>query len=127
MYEEHYEGGWAYRVVFNDLGMCGCGMYDDRLILLKETLNACPLHSRGEAAEYLNTPLGEWFLCLLDKAKLIEHGSSIGGSWLTTKGTRLLASLNDESIWNDFMNDTIGLCECDECYEGKEKIDAEDH
>jgi len=108
--KEHHESGWAYLVIFNDL-MCGCGLYYDRLVLLNEVLNACPLWETENTPEYLRTPLGEWFLCLLDKAGLIEHGSSIGGSWLTNKGIRLRDALNDESIWEEFMNDTVGLCE----------------
>src|SRR5690606_18182566 len=111
----HHKPGWAYLVIFNDLAMCGCGQYDDRLDILKEVLNACPLYETEKTPDYLRTPLGEWFLCLLDKAKLIEHGSSIGGSWLTDKGTRLRDDLNDEDIWKEFQNDTAGICECSDC------------
>ena len=118
--EERHESGWAYRVIFLDIGMCGCGHYDERLDILKEVLNACPLWELEKTPEYLRTPLGEWFLCLLDKAELIEHGSSIGGSWLTEKGTRLLNALNDEDIWKEFQDDTVGMCECSDC-EPKEK------
>lgn len=113
--KEHRESGWAFQVIFNDLGMCGCGQYDDRLDILKETLNAYPLWERKNNPEYLETPLGEWFLVLLDKAGLIDHEISIGGSWLTEKGTRLLNALNDNDIWSGFQNDKVGFCECEEC------------
>lgn len=114
--KEHRESGWAYEVVLNDLGMCGCGMYDERLGILKEVMNAFPLYEGDNVPGYLRTALGEWFLCLLDKAELIEHGTSIGGSWLTDKGERFLKAINDESIWSGFINDSaMSFCECPEC------------
>lgn len=112
---KHFESGWAYLVIFKHLGMCGCGQYDERLDLLKEVLNAAPLYETENTPEYLRTPLGEWFLCLLDKAEIIEHGGTIGGSWLTEKGKRLLDALNNDDVWEAFKNDTVGTCECPEC------------
>lgn len=89
---------WARNFIFNDLHNCGCGLYEDRIYLLRDVLRACPLYQEPKL-DYLNTPLGEWFLALLDSAKLIEHGTAIGGSWLTIKGTRLLDVLNDEEAF----------------------------
>lgn len=112
---KHIESGWVYMVIFNDLGMCGCGMYDERIVILKEVMNAFPLYEEDKVPTYLRTALGEWFLCALDKAKLIEHGSTIGGSWLTEKGKRLLTGLNDPSFWNELNDDVVGICNCSEC------------
>ena len=120
MTENTCESSWAYLTIFNDLGMCGCGQYDERLDILKESLNAFPLYKDENVPAYLKTPLGEWFLCILDSAELIEHGSSIGGSWLLDKGERLKNALNDENIWNAFEEDTVGLCDCPKCSLEKE-------
>lgn len=116
--KEHRESGWAYLVVYNDL-MCGCGMFDARMEILKEVMNAFPLYEFENVPEYLRTPLGELLLCLLDQAELIEHGTSIGGSWLTEKGERFQKALNDEDIWNEFIDNTIRMCECPECDKSK--------
>lgn len=111
---EHSELGWFHIVQYIDMGDCGCGYADQRIDLLKETLNALPLHT-GPVPEYLRTPLGEWFLTILDRAKLIEHGSSIGGSWITNKGERVLKILNDPDSYSVILDGNYGMCECLEC------------
>ena len=110
---EHNEFGWAYKVCFVDLGMCGCGMFNDRLVLLKEVLEAMPLHT-GPVPDYLRTPLGQWFLTTIDNAGLIEHGSYIGGSWITEKGERFLKCLEDVNELEDWFDEN-GFCECVKC------------
>ena len=111
---EHSEAGWAYRVLYDDLGSCGCGQPVERLELVRDALRDCPLYD-GTSRNWA-TPLHEWFLCLLDSAGLIEHGSVITGSWLTEKGTRLLTALNDEVIWSALVgDDDLGCCECEDC------------
>lgn len=109
----HNEIGWAYAVVFDDLNACGCGIFESRLAFLKDALNQFPLYNSNWP--HRGTALGEWFLCLLDGAKLTEHGSSIGGSWLTEKGERLLAVLNNEEQYQALLSDSVGYCECPEC------------
>ena len=111
---EHNELGWAYKVLFVDLGMCGCGMFDQRLALLKETLELMPLYELDDQSHYLRTPLGEWFLTTIDNARLIEHGSSIGGSWITDKGARFLKTLEDLDKLEEYV-DNNGFCECAVC------------
>ncbi len=111
---EHSELGWFYNVQYKDMHDCGCGYADDRLDLVKETLNALPLYS-GPTPEYLDTPLGEWFLSILDHAGLIEHGTTIGGSWITAKGTRVLNLLNDPAFYAAIKEGGYGLCECVDC------------
>lgn len=113
MNSTHNEAGWAYAVIFDDLRSCGCGIFEARLDFLKDTLNEFPLYESNWP--HRGTALGEWFLCLLDGADLIEHGSSIGGSWLTGKGARLLAVLNDEEKYKALLSDSVGYCECAEC------------
>jgi len=112
--DEHSEAKWAYGVIYDDLHACGCGYADARLELVREALRDCPLYD-GSWRKY-DSPIGEWFLCLLDGAGLIEHGTSIGGSWLTGKGERFLAVLDDEDSWRALNGDMgPGYCECAEC------------
>ena len=117
---EHNEFGWAYKVCFEDLGMCGCGLFNDRLNLLKEVLTDMPIHTEPYPA-WIRTPLGEWFLTTIDNAGLIEHGSSIGGSWLTDKGERFLKCLEDVDALESWF-DKNGYCGCFQCaLEGSSK------
>lgn len=112
---EHSEAGWAYGVIYDDLRDCGCGRTVERLELVREALRDCPLYN-GTSQKW-STPLHEWFLCLLDSAGLIDHGSVITGSWLTDKGIRLLAALNDDATWSALTAEErdFGYCECKEC------------
>lgn len=113
MTEIHSEVGWAYKVIYDDLHACGCGLFESRIEFLKNTLNEFPLYK--SAWPHRDMPLGEWFLCLLDDAELIEHGYSIGGSWLTDKGKRFLAVLNDDAQYEELVGDSVGYCTCAEC------------
>lgn len=94
----------AYEILYSDLNNCGCGFFEDRLSLLREVLRAFPLYEKHNL-EYLNTPLGEWFLVLLDGSELIEHGPSIGSAWLSSKGQEFLSLLNDEEVYAALIGD----------------------
>lgn len=110
----HNELGWAYIILFWPLAMCGCGQFGARLALLKETLEAMPLYESKKDLDYLKTPLGEWLLSIITHAELIEHGTSIGGSWLTDMGFRFLKCLEDLDALEAYI-DEHGMCECPEC------------
>lgn len=114
---EHSEAGWAYGVIYDDLNACGCGSFDDRMNFLRESLRDFPLYQSPEKwGKYIEPPY-EWFLCLLDGAELIEHGGSLRGSWLAEKGRRLKAVLENEAIFQRFLDDDggPGYCMCDDC------------
>lgn len=116
MREEHSEIGWAYGVIYDDLKSCGCGIFESRMELLRQALRDCPLFEDSRYEKYQD-PMAEWFLCLLDGAELIDHGTSISGSWITEKGSRLLAVLEDEASWNALVNDEppMGYCPVKDC------------
>lgn len=99
---------WAYDLMFDNQGLrqCGCGYFEGRLELIRQALGDMPLYNleRDNRDKY-RTDLGEMFLCLLGGAELIEHGSSIGGSWLTEKGERLLKVLKDPDYWTLLTED----------------------
>jgi hypothetical protein len=96
---------------------CGCGYLEQRMELLRQVLRDCPLYEGNKGRSY-DSPLGEWLLCVADSSGLIEHGTTIQGSWITSRGKRLLAVLNDETAWARLIRDEgepVGYCECDTC------------
>jgi hypothetical protein len=89
-------------VIFYDnqqgLGLCGCGNPEAAYDLIRDLLSLAPFYedSRWKTAEALtgNIP-GAHHIVLgaMDRAGLIEHGSSQNGAWLTDKGTWCLAAM----------------------------------
>lgn len=93
------------------LGFCGCGQLDMALRLLRDVLTE--IGKRGDdedvwrqsvatvdvmlAAE-THPGLYYSYLYWLDSKGLIEHGSGVGGSWLTEDGSDLLAALDRYGI-----------------------------
>jgi len=81
-------------------GFCGCGSPEDAYDLVKAILGLAPFYQNWEsgrsngkmAQEVLGGHDGVWYFVLyaIDRTGLIEHGTSIGGSWLTTKGKHYL-------------------------------------
>ncbi|MFE9855581.1 hypothetical protein [Streptomyces sp. NPDC005780] len=81
-------------IVYVDLGLCGCGNPDDAYNLVRDLLALCPLYEdqRWHQAETLTGggAVHHIVMSTLDTAGLIEHGSTINGSWLTPKGAWFL-------------------------------------
>lgn len=117
--EQHSETGWAYGVIYDDLGACGCGQHHARLELARDVLAGTTDEQWVRPPD--ESPLAEWFLHLLDHADLIDHGSSIRTSWLTEKGRRFLAVLQDPAAFAALTGDdhAAGYCpagrDCTEC------------
>lgn len=112
---EHSEVSWAYAIIYDELHACGCGNFTSRLELVRQVLRDCPLYE-GDSWQKYSEPAAEWLLCVLTDADLIEHGTSIGGSWLTDKGRRFLTILENEKDWEGLLGDnSVGYCECLEC------------
>lgn len=89
---------------FDVLGFCGCYTPNMALNLIEQGLER---FDRDNSKEWVNQT--EWvdnnliLAYLLSSLDLTEHGSSVGGSWLTAKGKKLLEALrlsNDQ--WEDF-------------------------
>lgn len=99
-----------YRLLYEDIGFCGCGdpesAYDTIGMIL--ALIRCKWedpekqeHAHWKACGELirdqtGTTDGAFYLVLyaLDHAGLLEHGGSVGGSWLTRKGSHYLDLMN---------------------------------
>lgn len=108
----HHDGiaGWCGSF----LGLCGCGCPEETLDTALGVLSAIEVRSAAweanddsaaeQAYEQLNrlapfegehAGLGYAFMYMLDAHGLLEHGSSIGGSWLTDDGKEFLARLRE--------------------------------
>lgn len=107
-------------VYYDELNFCGCGSPSDTLYVIKNVLRVhknkldrCnkkvdeyydlykhefqkALNLNDEYCEndfYINEGVYQIVLNVLNNANLMEHGSSIGGSWLTKKGEEFLEAL----------------------------------
>ena len=94
------------------LKWCGCGSPESALIYLRDTL--ADIQHRSEVEWKQNPPIyaGKlsarmaalpdglqyiyWYW--IDNMELIEHGGSVGGSWLTERGRQFLARLQAMNI-----------------------------
>ena len=109
---------------FEKLNFCGCGSPCEVLYVIKNLLNVIKarcdrwnlpdcktdynLHKKevtqclnlkcdtSEAGEFsINEGVIQCFLNVLNNCGVLEHGSGIGGSWLTDYGKQLLEYLNE--------------------------------
>lgn len=81
----------ANLLFYGNLGLCGCGCPEDAFKLIGDLLALMPLYDdqRWVKADALIGSPGAAHIVLShleENGGLIEHGSSIGGSWLTDKG-----------------------------------------
>jgi len=82
-----------YQLFCADLDMCACGNPEDGYALVRDLLALAPFYDHpAEVRDLIGGHDGAYHLVLslLDHAGLTEHGSSIGGSWITKKGTHYL-------------------------------------
>jgi hypothetical protein len=107
------------RFYYDDLKWCGCGNPDEALGFMRDVLEVMNLRSNENGAESHSVAheesawmrrtrelyamlgdgmLGLSYLYVLDAHGLTEHGGSIGGSWLTHKGERVLALLKSRDL-----------------------------
>jgi hypothetical protein len=103
----HYETEWEARHI-GQLGMCGCGQPEEAYNFLRQVLSICDRRGCHD-----NPPTKEWVMIEPEIAKLIaakpdtvahvllhfltdkdvlEHGGSVGGSWLTPAGEEIVDS-----------------------------------
>lgn len=79
---------------------CGCGQPEGAAKSLLELLEMFPLYnSQQEFQNWMPTDWGQRYLFLyaIDHiAEWIEHGGSVGGSWLTPRGEAVRAALRRE-------------------------------
>ena len=87
----------ASSILSDDLGLCGCGNAEASYALVRILLGLTPFFNHTEAIEALvpDEAARHIVLSCLDSAGLIEHGTSIGGSWITPKGAFFLDVLRE--------------------------------
>lgn len=69
------------------LGGCGCGTSEE---IAKDVMTLLLEISKGEREKIYEDSYNELIAHMLDSKDLIEHGSQIGGSWLTEKGESII-------------------------------------
>lgn len=87
----------ASSILSDDLGLCGCGIPEEAYALVRSLLSLTPFYKHLDAVDALlpDAATKHIVLSVLDSAGLTEHGTTIGGSWITPKGSFLLAVLRD--------------------------------
>jgi len=76
------------------LGGCGCGSHDEILARVRTVFHLFGTDYRERGGWSIYDDLTDELIAhWLDHAGLIEHGSGIGGSWLTDKGHQVYNSL----------------------------------
>ena len=90
--------------VFFQKWFCGCGNPEAAAETLRVLLTLCPLYDHQAELKALLPNDGVRLLLLytIDHFDLIEHGTGIGGSWLTEKGKDLLAALEREKAVDNY-------------------------
>jgi hypothetical protein len=89
--DAEFELQHLYALFYGDLGICGCNMPWEAYNVVRDLLAYCAQDHADRDCHDLNRIIGtdgavHLVLCLLDNAKLIEHGSTVAGAWLTDKG-----------------------------------------
>jgi hypothetical protein len=101
--------------VFLDGWFCGCGSPEAACAELLALLQAHPLHQE-ERWKRLEEDLGEGrfhlILYTLDHFELTTHGGTVGGGWLTDKGTAVMEALERE------QGDFVAFCDEHVCVHG---------
>lgn len=110
-YEEYLIDNLMDFFSYEIVDMCGCGVPEDTYEVIRRILNIRQswseegikydeLQSKYEKELHLNTKdslhygVLQFVLYMLDSKEIIEHGSSIGGCWLTEWGKMYLTVLN---------------------------------
>ena len=96
-YESIVEARW-----FEDLKFCGCGYPEETRAYLLGILKAIKQRSDSDWKEdtidqAINNPemFRYFMLYVLDAMGLTEHGSNVGGSWLTEKGIAFVKEMEE--------------------------------
>lgn len=79
-------------------GMCGCGEDENKLPIAKKLLAACDTRAEWVVAQNQMTEIikaepeavAHLLLHFLNKLEVMEHGGSVGGSWLTPLGEAIV-------------------------------------
>lgn len=99
------------RTIIGRLDLCGCGTNAHWEIVLKLLEMAEDHDKNGSFYGPDGSELATWIefgAKVLDSWDLTEHGTGIGGAWLTDEGKLLLEFLRDFGTEDHDMNDNSG-------------------
>lgn len=119
-----WERQHLYRVMFDDLGICGCNQPDEAYNLVRDLLAYFSQDHADRDIDDLGRLIGSdgavhLVLCQLDNADLIEHGGTVAGAWLTGKG-RCVLELMRRREWEHGEDGTEGVDETGYPHGGKD-------
>lgn len=77
------------------IGLCGCGRAEQLVADALRVFRLCDIDGWPDGGFSLYE---EALLHMLDNAELIEHGTSIGHSWMTETGEAWLAEMEGEAL-----------------------------
>jgi len=85
-----WERSHLYALFYDHISGCGCNMPEAAYKLVLDILELAPFY-KDENWRKVQTLIGtdgafQIVIGLLSKANLLEHGGSMGGSWITPKG-----------------------------------------
>lgn len=85
--------------------LCGCGRPEAAYELVRDLLALAPFWENPEEVQQRIGEPGAYHivLCTMERADLIEHGGSLGGSWLTPKGEWYLKALQSIDDWENIQ------------------------
>ncbi len=115
---DHASAHWACSVI-SELSYCGCGYPREALELVHSVLRWCrvpPWEREGEGLVELIPHNGARMIVLgiMDRARLLEHGSNIEWAWLTKDGERFLDILDSLEGGYEVVEEAgISCSECD--------------
>jgi hypothetical protein len=103
------------RFLLEELKWCGCGSPELAMAFMRDVLSAIKTRSDARHDEASNAALkallpydsglAESYWYMLDEHDLIEHGGTCAGGWLTEKGERVLALLNEFEDLEEALED----------------------
>jgi len=80
------------------LGGCGCGSYDKNIKVAWKVFELFATPHDNRKFSIYDKPEYEIVAHWLDSKNLIEHGTGIGGSWLTEEGEKLYNLLTKQTL-----------------------------
>lgn len=101
-----------YEFYYEDLKFCGCGDPEEILEVIYTLWKNDDYKKRENMFGKLSYGVYTFIFNVLDNLEYMEHGSSIGGAWLTEKGKMVYTSLD-----KFFNTDKFELDEIFELYE----------
>lgn len=101
----------ALRSIIWKLNICGCGTGETWEIIKLLLQRAQKSQSFYDKAEDASSKWVEFAAKVLDAWDLLDHGTGIGGAWLTEEGKLMLKFLNDfgcdDDKWPDWAESEL--------------------